>query len=133
MKKYLLTYGLILLCTISACIAGSSAFNTSLINCTPFNDHGTFTSEGNNIQFYKQIIGWEHDKCVYKEKINYSGMEICVTCNLTRNQLRELASTINDIQYYDKLTVQSVQQEPFVQIWNKFLQDPKTCKLGTAE
>ena len=89
----------------------------------------------------KQILGWQGDRCVYKEKVNFSGMDVTTTCKLTKSQITELTSVMNAyslVQKYsndnvDTSSLSAVQNNPVVKVWNKYMQDSSTCTMAGLE
>ncbi len=136
MKKSIILL-LALVATTLFVIAEDSRFTSSLRNCTSFTESGTVNTEGMNVQSTKQIMGWESDKCVYKETVNFNGLNVTTTCKLTRPQIEELTSVMDAyalVQKYSNDSVNTsklseVQNNPVVKAWNKYLQDGSVCTM----
>ena len=126
-----------LIATTLFVIAEDSRFTSSLRNCTSFTESGIVNTEGMNVQSTKQIMGWDNDKCVYKETVNFNGLNVTTTCKLTRPQIEELTSVMNAyslVQEYSNESVNTsklseVQNNPVVKAWNKYLQDSSVCTM----
>ena len=136
MKKYLVITLAVLLTAVT--VSAKDDFASSLKNCSSFTDSGVVETEGMKVKSTKQILGWQGDRCVYKEKVNFSGMDVTTTCKLTKSQITELTSVMNAyslVQKYsgdsvDTSSLSSVQNNPVIKVWNKFLQDPSTCTMS---
>ena len=136
MKKYLVITLAILLTAIM--VSAKDDFASSLKNCSSYTDSGIVDTEGMKVKSTKQILGWQGDRCVYKEKVNFSGMDVTTTCKLTKSQITELTSVMNAyslVQKYsgdsvDTSSLSAVQNNPVIKVWNKFLQDPSTCTMS---
>ena len=136
MRKIFLTAVLILFGLY--CYANDTDFSKSLENCSYYTESGQVNTDGVNVQTTKQVLGWNGGKCTYKEKMQYSGMNINVTCNFNKSQLREISSVMNAyslVQQYSGDTVdtnnsQEVQNNPVVKVWNKYLQDNSVCNIS---
>ena len=85
---------LALVATTLFVVAEDSRFTSSLRNCASFTESGTVNTEGMNVQSKKQIIGWESDKCIYKETVNFNGLNVTTTCRLSRPQIEELTAVM---------------------------------------
>ncbi len=136
MKKSIILL-LALVATTLFVVAEDSRFTSSLRNCTSFTESGTVNTEGMNVQSTKQIMGWESDKCVYKETVNFNGLNVTTTCKLSRPQIEELTSVMDAyalVQEYSNESVNTsklseVQNNPVVKAWNKYLQDSSVCTM----
>ena len=136
MKKYLVITLAVLLTAVT--VSAKDDFASSLKNCSSFTDSGVVETEGMKVKSTKQILGWQGDRCVYKEKVNFSGMDVTTTCKLTKSQITELTSVMNAyslVQKYsgdsvDTSSLSAVQNNPVIKVWNKFLQDPSTCTMS---
>lgn len=129
---------LALVATTLFVIAEDSRFtSSSLRNCTSFTESGTVNTEGMNVQSTKQIMGWESNKCVYKETVNFNGLNVTTTCKLSKPQIDELTSVMDAyalVQEYSNESVNTsklseVQNNPVVKAWNKYLQDSSVCTM----
>ena len=140
MKKYFIIVLLLLLLVISV-KADDEAFYTALESCRPYSSNGQTKTEGALASFRSQILGWENDKCIYKEQVNYSGIEACTTCRLTQRQINELVKVMRaytTVQKYsgeepDISSLQSVQGNPVVKVWNKYLNDSSVCTIELSK
>jgi cell fate (sporulation/competence/biofilm development) regulator YmcA (YheA/YmcA/DUF963 family) len=136
MKKSIVLV-LALLATTLFVIAEDSRFTSSLRSCASFTESGTINTEGMSVQSTKQIMGWDNDKCVYKETVNFNGLNVTTTCRLSKPQIEELASVMNAyalVQEYSNESVDTsklseVQNNPVVKAWNKYLQDSSVCTM----
>lgn len=136
MKKYLI-FGLAVSMTALIASANEEAFYSALQTCSPYSDGGQVTTDGINVSFKNQIVGKEGDKCVYKEHVNFSGMDSCTTCKLSQKQINELVKVMraySTVQKYsgetvDTSSLKNVQNNPVFQVWNKYLQDSSVCTM----
>ena len=134
MKKYLIA-GILILFVSIAVFADDSAFYNALKNCSSYSNSGTVNTEGMDVNFRNNINGWVDGKCVYKEYVNMQGVESCVTCKFTKNQLNELVNVMRAysiVQGYtgesvDTSSLSGVQNNPVVKVWNKYLNDSSVC------
>ena len=136
MKKILLT--IFTFFAVSSVIAIENNFLSSLQNCTPYTEQGEVETDGMHVKSIKQIAGKEADRCVYKENINFSGINTTLTCKFTQSQIKEITSVMNAyslLQQYsgdniDTSSVSNVQNNPVVKVWNKYIQDTSTCNFS---
>ena len=74
--------------------AGETPFTKAFRGCTPFTDSGKVTTGGMDVTSSKKIVGWQGDRCVYREDINMMNINSTITCKFTKSQINELASVI---------------------------------------
>ena len=140
MKKYLILISAVFIAVLTV-YAGEDRFYSAFRNCSSYSDSGSSTVDGQTIKFRNQIAGWHNDKCIYKETVNYGGMEICTTCQFTKDQLTELVDVMKSfstVQKYSGTTVdtsslEGVKNNPVVNVWSKYLQDSSVCKINMPE
>ena len=136
MKRYLLVAA-ILTVTVLTSVAKADDFAQSLKNCSSYSESGVVETDGLKVKSHKSVLGWQGDRCVYKENINFGDVNTTVTCKFNKNQITELISVMNAysiIQQYsddkpDISSVSKVQNNPVIKVWNKYLQDPSTCTI----
>ena len=117
--------------------AGEAEFFNALRNCSSYSGSGYTKTDGQLLKFNNKILGWEDDKCIYKEQVNYGGIDACINCKLTRQQINELVEVMNAYEKLQKYTknkpdvssLDAVKDNPVVNAWNKYLQDPNVCTL----
>ena len=135
MKKISLILCLLIL-SLSA-NAESDKFVDSLRNCTPYTESGTMNINGIDTRSYKQMTGWQNNKCVYKETVMYGSNKITTKCSFTRSQTDEITS-VADAYYLtlkytneniDTSSPEKVKNNPLVKVLNKYLQDPDVCTM----
>lgn len=137
MKKILLFLACVTVPTLCVYADHDERFFNALSTCAPYASNGTVDTQGISADYKSQIIGWQNDKCLYKETVQFSGIDSCVTCKFSQNQIDELVKVMKayqTIQAYsgeepDISDLESVKNNPVVKIWNKYLQDPSTCSL----
>ena len=144
MKKYLISAFiftvLITLLTTSA-IADDEAFYTALQRCTPYSSSGQTTTDGVVVNFQSRIIGKDQDKCIYEEKVSFSGINSCTKCRLSQKQIDELVNVMraySTVQRYsgetpDTSSLQNVSNNPVVKVWNKYLMDSSVCTVELSQ
>ena len=140
MKKFII-FGLILTSTVAYTATEDDAFFNSLQTCSSYTESGQVNTDGLNINFRNQILGWDNDKCVYKEYVTYSGMNTCTTCRFNQKQINELVKVMRAhatvLQYsgekIDTSSLNKVQSNPVVKVWNKYLQDSSVCTIEMKE
>ncbi len=137
MKKRILT-GLVIILAASIVTADDDeAFYRALQSCSSYSSGGQTTTDGAVARFKSQITGWENDKCVYKEYVEYSGINSCTTCKLTQRQIDELVNVMraySTVQKYsdeqvDTSKLSNVEGNPVVKVWNKYLMDSSICNI----
>lgn len=141
MKKYFILTIFIIICTTLIALADDVRFINALKSCSSYSESGVVNTEGLNVTSNKKILGWEGDKCVYQEKVNFSGIDSCITCRLSKSQIKELTSVMeayNLVQQYSKedidtSSISGVQNNPIVKAWNKYLQDSSVCTVSTNQ
>ena len=138
MKKYFILALTIILTTLIV-LADDAKFAYALKNCSSYSESGSVQTDGINVTSSKKILGWQGDKCVYQEKLNFSGVDSCVTCKLSKTQIDELVNVMQSyavVQQYSKSKVDTsnlsaVQDNPVVKAWSKYLQDSSVCTIST--
>lgn len=137
MKKYIYLSLAFVLGTLLV-FADDAKFANALQNCSSYSESGVVSADGLEVTARKQILGWESGKCIYKEKLSFSGVDSEVLCKFTKPQVQELSSVINAyslVQQYtnEKIDTSSsgaVQNNPVVRAWNKYLQDGSVCSVN---
>ena len=137
MKKYL-SFLAVLLVTSIVVFADDNNFINALKNCSSYTESGNVSTEGINVQSMKQILGWQSDKCVYKESVSFSGVNSTVLCNFSKPQIKEITSVMEAyslVQQYsnqkvDTSSISAVQDNPVVKVWGKYLQDSSVCSIN---
>ena len=138
MKKYFI-FALTIILTTLIVLADDAKFAYALKNCSSYSESGSVQTDGINVTSSKKILGWQGDKCVYQEKLNFSGVDSCVTCKLSKTQIDELVNVMQSyavVQQYSKSKVDTsnlsaVQDNPVVKAWSKYLQDSSVCTIAT--
>ena len=138
MKKYFI-FALTIILTTLIVLADDAKFAYALKNCSSYSESGSVQTDGINVTSSKKILGWQGDKCVYQEKLNFSGVDSCVTCKLSNTQIDELVNVMQSyavVQQYSKSKVDTsnlsaVQDNPVVKAWSKYLQDSSVCTIST--
>ena len=138
MKKYFI-FALTVILTTLIVLADDAKFSYALKNCSSYSESGSVQTDGINVTSSKKILGWQGDKCVYQEKLNFSGVGSCVTCKLSKTQIDELVNVMQSyavVQQYSKSKVDTsnlsaVQDNPVVKAWSKYLQDSSVCTIST--
>ena len=138
MKKYFI-FALTVILTTLIVLADDAKFAYALKNCSSYSESGSVQTDGINVTSSKRILGWQGDKCVYQEKLNFSGVDSCVTCKLSKTQIDELVNVMQSyavVQQYSKSKVDTsnlsaVQDNPVVKAWSKYLQDSSVCTIST--
>lgn len=138
MKKYFI-FALTIILTTLIVLADDAKFAYALKNCSSYSESGSVQTDGINVTSSKKILGWQGDKCVYQEKLNFSGVDSCVTCKLSKTQIDELVNVMQSyavVQQYSKSKVDTsnlsaVQDNPVVKAWSKYLQDSSICTIST--
>ena len=138
MKKYFI-FALTIILTTLIVLADDAKFANALKNCSSYSESGSVQTDGINVTSSKKILGWQGDKCVYQEKLNFSGVDSCVTCKLSKTQIDELVNVMQSyavVQQYSKSKVDTsnlsaVQDNPVVKAWSKYLQDSSVCTIST--
>lgn len=138
MKKYFI-FALTIILTTLIVLADDAKFAYALKNCSSYSESGSVQTDGINVTSSKKILGWQGDKCVYQEKLNFSGVDSCVTCKLSKTQIDELVNVMQSyavVQQYSKSKVDTsnlsaVQDNPVVKVWSKYLQDSSVCTIST--
>ena len=141
MKKYFI-FAFVLLVTTLVVLADDMRFANALRNCSSsYSESGTVQTDGMNGTSSKKILGWQGDKCVYQEKVNFAGIDSCITCKLSKSQVAELVNVMQAyavVQQYSKEKVNTsnfseAQNNPVVKAWNKYLQDSSVCTISTNQ
>lgn len=141
MKRYFI-FAFVLLVTTLVVLADDMRFANALRNCSSsYSESGTVQTDGMNVTSSKKILGWQGDKCVYQEKVNFAGIDSCITCKLSKSQVAELVNVMQAyavVQQYSKEKVNTsnfseAQNNPVVKAWNKYLQDSSVCTISTNQ
>lgn len=137
MKKYII---LILLIFFScyAFAKTSDKFVEALRNCTPFSDSGMVNINGIDTKSDKHLLGWQNNKCVYKETLDFNGTKISTVCRFSKPQIKEIVS-VADAYYVtlkysnqqpDLSSLDALQNNPVAQVLGKYLQDASVCSMS---
>ena len=141
MKKYFI-FAFVLLVTTLVVLADDMRFANALRKCSSsYSESGTVQTDGMNVTSSKKILGWQGDKCVYQEIVNFAGIDSCITCKLSKSQVAELVNVMQAyavVQQYSKEKVNTsnfseAQNNPVVKAWNKYLQDSSVCTISTNQ
>ena len=124
-KKNLIFITAAIMVTSLLALADETAFTKAFRSCTPFTDSGKVTTGGMDVTSSKKIVGWQGDRCVYREDINMMDINSTITCKFTKSQINELASVIE--------AYELVQQNPVSKAWGKYLQDSSVCTIVTDQ
>ena len=141
MRKYLFFCLAIFITTVIAATADDDTFATALQTCSNYTNSGIVNTDGMKVKYKNQILGWNGDKCVYKEFVSYSGMDTCTTCRFTKKQINELVKVMraySTLQQYsgedvDTSSISKAQNNPVVKVWNKYLQDSSVCTIDLPQ
>ena len=143
MKKILFIMFFAVFFSVLAVIASNNGndFTNALKNCESYSESGNVKTEGISVQSKKQIVGWQNNKCVYKETVNFAGMNTTITCKLNKDQISELTSVMSAYNLLNKYSeddvdtssLESVKNNPVVKAWNKYLNDSSICTIEVNE
>lgn len=139
-KKILIFTAMLSILCLGA-VSSEADFSKALKNCTPFSDSGQVQTAGMNVQSTKRIVGWQGDKCVYKESVKFMDISSDISCRLSKAQILELSSVIDAyslVQKYsdskpDFSNLESAQNNPVSKAWSKYLQDNSVCTITTNQ
>ena len=91
MKKYALFICILIISAVTV-FANDTRFASALKGCMSYSEYGTVNTDGMQVDSHKQILGWENNKCVYKETVKFSGIDTTITCRFSRPQINEIYS-----------------------------------------
>lgn len=139
-KKILIFTAMLLILCLGA-VSSEADFSKALKNCTPFSDSGQVQTAGMNVQSTKRIVGWQGDKCVYKESVKFMDISSDISCRLSKAQVLELSSVIDAYSLVQKYSdskpdfsdLESAQNNPVSKAWSKYLQDSSICTITTNQ
>ncbi len=139
MKKICIILAIVISSGILFVNANEKSITDALKTCSPYTESGTVKTEGMVVKSTKNIVGWQGDKCVYKENLNFSGINATTSCKLTKSQINEIVSITNAYALVQQTTgedvdtssLDAVQNNPVVKVWSKYLQDGSTCTVET--
>ena len=139
-KKILIFTAMLSILCLGA-VSSEADFSKALKNCTPFSDSGQVQTAGMNVQSTKRIVGWQGDKCVYKESVKFMDVSSDISCRLSKAQILELSSVIDAYSLVQKYSdskpdfsdLESVQNNPVSKAWSKYLQDSSVCTITTNQ
>lgn len=140
MKRFIIS-GFILIFSAAIVSAGEERFYNALLNCSLYSESGQINTDGMNIKFRNQILGWDNGKCTYKEYVTAAGIDSCTTCQFSKKQINELVkvmSAYSTVQRYsgerpNLSNMSEVQKNPVVNVWNKYLQDSSVCTIELSQ
>ncbi len=129
MKKAFIITGIIMVSTLSAFAADvmySNIFINKFIHCLPAAGTATKTDEdGNIINIQRGLHGWKNGVCRYSETVTSNDTTKTYNCNLSREQVNELASAMKADPTDEGIAKQT---------WDKFKKIPEVCtETGSAE
>ena len=122
---------------IMCVLAGEGNFTEALKTCTPFYGTGTVNIMNTAVQSNKKISGWDGDKCVYRESVNFMNIESDIVGRFTQSQINEIASVVDMYEQQnagsmpDFSSLDTAQDNPVTKVWNKYMQDPSVCSITT--
>ena len=136
MKKYLFLIIVIMVTTLFA--TAKTDFLSSFKTCSNYSESGTVNTQGMQVTSNKTIEGWEGNKCVYKEKVSFSGIDSTTICKFTKSQLDEIVSVMQAYELVQKYSNEKVdtssleanQNNPVVKVWQKYIQDSSVCNIS---
>lgn len=139
-KKILIFTAMLSILCLGA-VSSEADFSKALKNCTPFSDSGQVQTAGMNVQSTKRIVGWQGDKCVYKESVKFMDISSDIYCRLSKAQILELSSVIDAYSLVQKYSdskpdfsdLESAQNNPVSKAWSKYLQDNSVCTITTNQ
>lgn len=139
-KKILIFTAMLSILCLGA-VSSEADFSKALKNCTPFSDSGQVQTAGMNVQSTKRIVGWQGDKCVYKESVKFMDISSDISCRLSKAQILELSSVIDAYSLVQKYSdskpdfsdLESAQNNPVSKAWSKYLQDNSVCTITTNQ
>lgn len=139
-KKILIFTAMLSILCLGA-VSSEADFSKALKNCTPFSDSGQVQTAGMNVQSTKRIVGWQGDKCVYKESVKFMDISSDISCRLSKAQILELSSVIDAYSLVQKYSdskpdfsdLESAQNNPVSKAWSKYLQDSSVCTITTNQ
>lgn len=139
-KKILIFTAMLSILCLGA-VSSEADFSKALKNCTPFSDSGQVQTAGMNVQSTKRIVGWQGDKCVYKESVKFMDITSDISCRLSKAQILELSSVIDAYSLVQKYSdskpdfsdLESAQNNPVSKAWSKYLQDNSVCTITTNQ
>lgn len=139
-KKILIFTAMLSILCLGA-VSSEADFSKALKNCTPFSDSGQVQTAGMNVQSTKRIVGWQGDKCVYKESVKFMDISSDISCRLSKAQILELSSVIDVYSLVQKYSdskpdfsdLESAQNNPVSKAWSKYLQDNSVCTITTNQ
>ena len=141
MKKICILILSIFLLSLCVYAEHDERFFNALTTCSQYTSNGTIDTQGVTVDYSSQILGKTNNKCVYKKHITFSGIDSCVTCEFTQKQINELTRVMRAykvLQDYteediDLSNPENVKDNPVIKVWNKYIQDPSTCKMVIEE
>ncbi len=139
-KKILIFTAMLSILCLGA-VSSEADFSKALKNCTPFSDSGQVQTAGMNVQSTKRVVGWQGDKCVYKESVKFMNISSDISCRLSKAQVLELSSVIDAYSLVQKYSdskpdfsdLESAQNNPVSKAWSKYLQDNSVCTITTNQ
>ncbi len=140
MQKKLIFLMLAILLTLVA-NASDGEFTKAFKICAPYTEHGEVQTEGVNVSSKKQILGWNDNRCIYKESISFSGINSNVVCKLSKSQIDEITSVIEAYELVQKYSgekpnfsnLDEAQKNPVTKVWQKYLNDASVCTITTEQ
>ena len=115
----------------------TASFTENLKNCSEYFGSQTIDLDAIKLTTTKQIQGFKNNKCVYKETISTKDAQYSVMCQLSRKQISELVSVMEDFEKDSSNSslnlndFDAVQNTTVVNAWAKYLQDPEVCSIET--
>lgn len=140
MKKIFISCFVLLVTSLCVFADHDERFFSALSDCKPYTSNGTVDTSGISADYKSQILGWNGNKCSYKETVNFAGIDTCVTCNFSRDQIDELTKVMRaftTLQEYsgeeiDTSDLENIKNNPVVKVWNQYIQDPETCTMDIS-
>lgn len=141
MKKICILILSIFLLSLCTYAEHDERFFNALTSCSQYTSNGTIDTQGVTVDYKSQILGKNKDKCIYKKQLTFSGINSCVTCEFTKKQIEELTKVMRAYKVLqdfseediDLSNSEEIKNNPVIKVWNKYIQDPSTCKMVIEE
>lgn len=117
--------------------AEGDKFIDALRNCSSYSESGNLIVNGIDTKINKLMIGWQNDKCVYKETVSFGQNQISTVCKFSKPQINEIISVADayflTLKYsnenIDTSSVDTIKNNPVGQVLSKYLQDSSVCSM----
>lgn len=137
LKKFIMLFFVSAITVLSVMADHDERFFNALSNCTPYISNGSIEVSNVIADYKSQILGWENDRCVYRETVKFADIDSCVICRFSSSQIADIIGVMKNYKVaqsssgeeVDIMNIKELKNTPVAKVWNRYLHDPTVCQL----